>query len=182
MFLLAPTTTEAVKHRVIEAFNAADNTTYEIILCPYRTASFGIDLTGATHFYLFEPAVNVATEWQAIHRGVREGQKKAVQVTRLVTFNTFDKYRENNATKKIIPEMAMHHTNEMMGRLMRELVAESVGVEDVEDIDLEDSDTLRNATRKLVERLMGQDSSRDTDTPHISYNLLKRNAEAAGLA
>lgn len=84
------------------------NTTDHTISFPDRAGAVGINLTQANHVFLMEPCLNPALEAQAIGRVHRLGQKRAVEVVRLVMKDSVEsrlltllekKYGDSKASK-----------------------------------------------------------------------------------
>ena len=60
------------------------------LLIKYRAGAVGINLTQANRVFLMEPSFNPALEAQAIGRIHRLGQKRAVEIVRLVVKDSFE--------------------------------------------------------------------------------------------
>ena len=61
-----------------------------VFLMSIKSGACGINLTQANHVFLVEPCINPALEKQAIGRVHRMGQKRTVQVFKLVLKGTVD--------------------------------------------------------------------------------------------
>jgi len=83
-----------------------------VFLLSMRSGAVGINLTQANRIFLMEPSFNPALEAQAIGRVYRLGQKREVNIVRLVISDSFEsrmmkflhnKYHHNDHSKKTPP-------------------------------------------------------------------------------
>lgn len=74
--------------KALEDFQNDPPTT--IFLLSMRSSNCGINLTHANRVFLMEPVLNPATEKQAIGRVMRLGQKRKVEIVRLVMENSIE--------------------------------------------------------------------------------------------
>src|SRR5699024_3105796 len=73
--------------RLVESFNSGDE---DIFLISLKAGGTGLNLTGADTVILYDLWWNPAVEEQAIGRAHRMGQKKSVQVLRLIAQGTIE--------------------------------------------------------------------------------------------
>ena len=80
----------AVKERqkLVDKFNT--NADIDVFLLTTRVGGLGLNLTGANRVILFDPDWNPSTDAQAQERAWRLGQKKDVQIFRLLTAGTIE--------------------------------------------------------------------------------------------
>lgn len=75
------------RHRRISEFNAGDG---ELFLLSLKAGGLGVNLTGADMVIHYDPWWNPAAEDQATDRAYRIGQKKTVQVVKLLTAGSIE--------------------------------------------------------------------------------------------
>ena len=73
---------------IAERFNKA--TGFQVLIGQIEAAGVGINLQGASVVIIMEPQFKPTTEWQAIARAKRMGQKDRVMVHRILAANTVD--------------------------------------------------------------------------------------------
>ncbi len=86
-YLLQGSTPQAERARLVEAFNA-DST--PVFLISLKAGGMGLNLTGADMVIHYDPWWNLSVQNQATDRAYRIGQKKPVQVVRLVARDTVE--------------------------------------------------------------------------------------------
>lgn len=77
------------REQVVEKFQTDEN--IDLMLVSLKAGSTGINLTAAEYVFIMDPWWNPAVENQAADRAHRIGQKKLVQVFKMVTINTIEK-------------------------------------------------------------------------------------------
>lgn len=122
---------------------------------------------------LYEQAININSELQAIFRIHRIGQRKTVFITRLVSKNTIDSYRNFKQGEKMLSEVIGWSAGAVAERVMKHLILKA-GVS-VDTIDLEDPNVLREAAWAVIRQLRGSDEQDgESSNPHIDYYALSK--------
>ena len=86
-YFLDGSTPSQERVRLVESFNAGDE---DIFLISLKAGGTGLNLTGADTVILYDLWWNPAVEEQAVGRAHRMGQKKSVQVLRLIAKGTIE--------------------------------------------------------------------------------------------
>lgn len=86
-YTLQGSTPKERRAAMVEAFNADDT---EVFLISLRAGGTGLNLTGADVVIHYDPWWNVAAQNQATDRAYRIGQRRSVQVYRLITRGTVE--------------------------------------------------------------------------------------------
>lgn len=101
----------------------------EIFLVSLKAGGTGLNLTGADTVILFDLWWNPAVEEQAAGRAHRIGQKKVVQVIRLITHGTIEeKIHEMQQRKKELIEKVIQPGDEMFTSLTEEEIREILSI------------------------------------------------------
>lgn len=109
-----------------EQFNRGEK---EIFLISLKAGGTGLNLTGADTVILFDLWWNPAVEEQAAGRAHRIGQKKVVQVIRLITHGTIEeKIYEMQQKKKELIEKIIQPGEEMLTSLTEEDIREILSI------------------------------------------------------
>jgi hypothetical protein len=140
----------------------------------YRISGFGLNFHTDCHsMVLYEQAININSELQAICRVFRAGQKYAVFVTRLISKNAIDAYRNFKQGEKMLSEVVGWSAGAIAERLMQDLLLKA-GVE-ADDIDFENPEILRQAAWAVIGQLRGSNEEDvNSPTPHIEYYALSK--------
>ena len=86
-YILQGSTPKERRAAMVEAFNADDT---EVFLISLRAGGTGLNLTGADVVIHYDPWWNIAAQNQATDRAHRIGQRRSVQVYRLITRGTVE--------------------------------------------------------------------------------------------
>jgi SNF2 family DNA or RNA helicase len=91
----------AERHRLVNAFNDGEG---DVFLISLKAGGAGINLTGADTVIHYDPWWNPAVEDQATDRAYRIGQRKAVQVIKLLTAGSIEEkiYAMQERKKQLI--------------------------------------------------------------------------------
>lgn len=93
----------------IDSFNAEGSDTF-IYIISTRAGGLGINLASADTVIIYDSDWNPQSDFQAIDRVHRIGQKKQVQIFRLITENTIDhRIVERARIKQRLEKMVIHH-------------------------------------------------------------------------
>lgn len=82
-------TKEAERQRQVEDFNREDSTV-DVMLLSTKAGGLGITLTGADRAIIYDPSWNPTDDSQAVDRCYRIGQKRPVEVYRLISAGTVE--------------------------------------------------------------------------------------------
>ncbi|KAL1895318.1 DNA repair protein rhp26 [Ceratocystis pirilliformis] len=108
------TTNQIERQPMVDRFNQSKE--LEVFLLTPQTGGVGLNLTGANRVILFDPSWNPATDKQAVERAWRLGQKRPVEIYRLLTPGTIEEkiYRKQLykqfMTDKIMTETEFHRS------------------------------------------------------------------------
>jgi TATA-binding protein-associated factor len=98
---------------IVDQFNSDDN--IKVLLLTTKVGGLGLNLTGADTVILLEPDWNPFIDIQAQDRAHRIGQTKAVNIYRLITFNTIEeKMMELQRRKKAVSDAVVNSENSTM--------------------------------------------------------------------
>ncbi|THF80774.1 DEAD/DEAH box helicase [Cohnella fermenti] len=125
-FYLDGSTPSAERLQLCDRFNSGEN---DIFLISLKAGGTGLNLTGADTVILFDLWWNPAVEQQAADRAYRIGQKKVVQVMRLVTQGTIEeKIYELQQRKKDIANEVIQSGEASLSSLSEEDIRELLAV------------------------------------------------------
>ncbi|KAL5594658.1 hypothetical protein BROUX41_001574 [Berkeleyomyces rouxiae] len=108
------TTSQIERQPMVDRFNKSKE--LEVFLLTPQTGGVGLNLTGANRVILFDPSWNPATDKQAVERAWRLGQKRPVEIYRLLTPGTIEEkiYRKQLykqfMTDKIMTDTEFHRS------------------------------------------------------------------------
>lgn len=176
-------TAEAERIAIREAFCNREDKSIQFLLISYRTSGFGLNFHADCHnMVLYEQAVNINSELQAICRVFRVGQKHGVFITRLISKNAIDGHRNFKQGEKMLSEVVGWSSGAIAERLMTNLLVKA-GVRP-DAIDFENPEILRQASWAVIGQLRGSDEEDiSSPTPHIQYySLSKRTLTLAEMA
>ncbi|KAI8817172.1 SNF2 family N-terminal domain-containing protein [Fimicolochytrium jonesii] len=89
-----------LRQAAIDRFSAPDSETFVFLLCT-RAGGVGINLTAADTCIIFDSDWNPQNDLQAQSRVHRIGQKRPVQIYRLITRNTYEREMFDRASMKL---------------------------------------------------------------------------------
>jgi SNF2 family DNA or RNA helicase len=99
-------TAETERIAIREAFCNREDKSIQFLLISYRTSGFGLNFHADCHnMVLYEQAININSELQAICRVFRVGQRHSVFVTRLISKNAIDGHRNFKQGEKMLSEV-----------------------------------------------------------------------------
>ncbi|KKA27420.1 hypothetical protein TD95_002024 [Thielaviopsis punctulata] len=107
-------TNQIDRQPMVDRFNKSSE--LEVFLLTPQTGGVGLNLTGANRVILFDPSWNPATDKQAVERAWRLGQKRPVEIYRLLTPGTIEEkiYRKQLykqfMTDKIMTDTQFHRS------------------------------------------------------------------------
>lgn len=108
-YRLDGSTAVAQRFEDIDNFNAEGSDTF-IYIISTRAGGLGINLASADTVIIYDSDWNPQSDFQAIDRVHRIGQKKQVQIFRLITENTIDHRIVDRAKiKQRLDKMVIHH-------------------------------------------------------------------------
>ncbi len=114
--------------RIIRRFNSGQHE--QVLLASLLAGGVGVDLTGASVVIHYDRWWNPAKENQATDRVHRIGQKRFVQVVKLITRNTIEERIDAIIDRKIdLMERVVAPTEDVIGGLDREELADLLRVE-----------------------------------------------------
>jgi hypothetical protein len=88
-----------------DSFNSDDPQSCQILIQMYSVGFAGSNLhKNCSRVLVASQAHSLPVQWQAIHRVIRVGQEKDVQVYRLKVANSYDSFRESRQIEKLLPE------------------------------------------------------------------------------
>ena len=96
-FMLTGSTKPAQRLKMVNSFNGDDTSVFLISL---KAGGTGLNLTGADVVIHYDPWWNSSAENQASDRAYRIGQKKNVQIYKLITRNTILPRRISSSVKR----------------------------------------------------------------------------------
>lgn len=104
-FKLTGQTIVAERIKLVDEFNQNDN--IKVFLISLKAGGTGLNLTGADMVIHYDPWWNISAENQATDRTYRIGQKKNVQVYKLITKNSIEEriYELQQKKEKLIDNM-----------------------------------------------------------------------------
>lgn len=121
-FYLRGSTKASERAEMVQAFNAGAG---KVFLISLKAGGTGLNLTGADMVIHYDPWWNPAVEEQATDRAHRIGQKKAVQVIKLVTQGTIEeKVYALQEKKKELIEAVIQPGETMLSKLTEEELRE----------------------------------------------------------
>lgn len=127
VFYLDGQTPSKTRVQMAERFNRGEK---DIFLISLKAGGTGLNLTGADTVVLFDLWWNPAVEDQAAGRAHRMGQKKVVQVFRLITRGTIEeKIHKLQQKKKELIENVIQPGETMLSSLNEEDIKELLGME-----------------------------------------------------
>lgn len=104
-FMLTGSTKPAQRLKMVNSFNGDDTSVFLISL---KAGGTGLNLTGADVVIHYDPWWNSSAENQASDRAYRIGQKKNVQIYKLITRNTIEeKIRELQQAKSGLADIIL---------------------------------------------------------------------------
>lgn len=104
------------RSREIKAFN--ENSDIQVFLISIKAGGLGLNLTSADTVILFDPWWNPMVENQAIDRAYRMGQKKSVNVYRLIAKETIEeKIQILQQKKQALFDSVMNENSEFISKL-----------------------------------------------------------------
>ena len=111
-FILEGKTNPRERMKMVDEFNK-DNTS--VFLISLKAGGTGLNLTAADIIIHYDPWWNASAENQATDRAYRIGQKKNVQVYKLITENSIEeKIQELQASKSELAELALSGNTDFM--------------------------------------------------------------------
>jgi SNF2 family DNA or RNA helicase len=112
--------------QLVDRFNSGDT---DIFLLSLKAGNTGLNLTGADTVILYDLWWNPAVEDQAAGRAHRMGQKKVVQVIRLITQGTIEeKMHKLQQSKKELIETVMEQGDQEISRMTEQDIREILGI------------------------------------------------------
>ena len=156
-----------------------NNRTIQFLLISYRTSGFGLNFhADCYNMVLYEQAININSEPQAICYVFRVGQKHSVFVIRLISKNAIYGHRNFKQGEKMLSEVVGWSSGAIVERLMTNLLVKA-GVRP-DAIDFENPEILRRASWAVIGQLCGSDEEDvSSPTPHA---LSKRTLTLAEMA
>ncbi|MDR1438778.1 MAG: DEAD/DEAH box helicase, partial [Clostridiales bacterium] len=106
------------RHRLISEFNAGEG---ELFLLSLKAGGTGVNLTGADMVIHYDPWWNPAVEDQATDRAYRIGQKKTVQIVKLLTAGSIEeKIFSMQSRKKRLIDAVIKPGETFLGKLTQD--------------------------------------------------------------
>lgn len=104
-FMLTGATKPAQRIKMVNSFNSDDT---KVFLISLKAGGTGLNLTGADIVIHYDPWWNISAENQASDRAYRIGQKKNVQIYKMITRNTIEeKILELQLSKSELADIAL---------------------------------------------------------------------------
>jgi DNA repair protein RAD5 len=99
-------TTHKERTRIVETFQK--DPSVQIFVVSLKTAGVGLNLVAANKVFLVDPWWNPGVEEQAIERVHRIGQKRSVEITRLIMDKSIEmRMLELNTGKKLLSQKVL---------------------------------------------------------------------------
>lgn len=104
-YTLTGATKPAQRIKMVNSFNSDDT---KVFLISLKAGGTGLNLTGADIVIHYDPWWNISAENQASDRAYRIGQKKNVQIYKMITRHTIEeKIRELQLSKSELADIAL---------------------------------------------------------------------------
>ncbi|WP_040207470.1 DEAD/DEAH box helicase [Neobacillus jeddahensis] len=125
-FYLDGQTASKQRVQLVDRFNSGE---CDIFLISLKAGNTGLNLTGADTVILYDLWWNPAVEEQATGRAHRMGQKKVVQVIRLITQGTIEEkmYKLQQSKKELI-ETVIEQNDQEISRITEQDIREILGI------------------------------------------------------